>query len=202
MTGTTLKSTASLALHQVDIVRGDRRLLAELTLTLKTPQVLWVEGGNGIGKTSLLRTCAGLTKPDSGGVEWRQYGQPVSASMVTGYLSAEPTAKPTLSLIEDAALWGAQDMLNKVGLSAHLKTRTERLSTGQMKRLALAKLLAANKPIWVLDEPLAGLDVQGRSLVADLLCAHVGQGGLALIASHAPLHLTDTAQQRLKLDAS
>lgn len=186
-----------LKLNGVDVVRGGRVLISDLSLTLDRPQVLWVEGGNGIGKTSLLRTCAGLSRPDAGKISWFVDAAPVAAPECVAFLPASGYAKPGLSAQEEAALWGAD--LNTVGLSAHAETRTEKLSTGQIKRLSLANLIAAKKPIWILDEPLAGLDAAGRVEIAQYLTRHVEAGRMALIASHAPIPIKNIFTQRLTL---
>lgn len=187
----------TLQLSDIEIVRGHCTLVSGLSLTLNTPQLLWVEGGNGIGKTSLLRTCAGLSRPSSGTVSWAMNGIASEAPKCVSFLPAMPYAKSGLSVQEEAALWGAD--LSHVSMIEHAMTRTERLSTGQAKRLSLAKLMTKNKPIWILDEPLAGLDEAGRSFVADCLAKHVSNGGIALVASHAPISVDHVKTRRLSL---
>jgi len=189
--------TATLSLNQIDITRGDRKLISDLTLTLSGPKLLWVEGGNGIGKTSLLRTCAGLSRPASGGVIWSIEGTAVTAPEVIAFLPSSGYAKAGLTAREDAEFWEAE--LVSTDLTAQAFTSTEKLSTGQSKRLDFAKLLSANKPVWILDEPLAGLDSAGRSLVAEHLRNHVTSGGLAIVASHAAIPVKDIPTQRLTL---
>jgi heme exporter protein A len=200
--GDPVTATVSLRLDDISIVRGDRTLISALSIYLDRPQVLWVEGGNGVGKTSLLRTSAGLSKPEAGQVSWQLNEQTVTAPEVVAWLPTEPQGKPTLNLGEDATFWGASRALETLELLDHVKTPTERLSTGQSKRLALAKLIASDKPLWILDEPLAGLDAEGRERVAGLLRDHVRCGGIALVASHAPIHLPEIHQQRLRLSGT
>lgn len=188
---------ATLKLDAVDIVRGERVLVSDLSILLTGPKLLWVEGGNGIGKTSLLRTCAGLSRPAAGQVTWSSCGQDLTAPRSVAFLPADSYAKAGLRAQEDAAFWSAD--LTSVELSDHMNTPSEKLSTGQSKRLSLAKILATKKPIWILDEPLAGLDKPGRDMVAVYLQGHVKAGGLALVASHAPISVGDIPTQRLVL---
>jgi len=190
--------TATLSLHNVDITRGGRTLISDLTLNLSGPKLLWVAGGNGIGKTSLLRTCAGLSRPTHGDVKWTIANKAVAAPEVISFLPTDSYAKSGLRTAEDAKFWSAD--LSSVNMSACEHIATDKLSTGQAKRLSFAKTLSADKPIWILDEPLAGLDASGRELIASYLQRHVRAGGLALVASHAPIQVGDIPTQRLTLE--
>jgi len=187
----------TLWLEDVSIERGGKPLVSNLSLELSGPNLLWVVGANGIGKTSLLRTCAGLSQTASGVVTWQVDGTRASASELVSFLPAESYAKPGLKAREEAAFWGAD--LNAGKIAKHGETLTQNLSTGQAKRLSLSKLLADKKPIWIMDEPLAGLDANGRDLIATKLQAHVSNGGLALVASHAPIAVEKIPTQRLVL---
>jgi len=192
-----MRETPSIRLDNVSIERGGKSLIADLSLKLSGPKLLWVVGGNGIGKTSLLRTCAGLSRAASGSVQWSLDERPLTAPDLVTFLPSDSYAKPGLLADEDAAFWGAD--LDATHISRHGRTLTQNLSTGQAKRLSFAKLLAREKPIWILDEPLAGLDEDGRSLIAHHLQSHVSAGGLALVASHAPMPVRDIPTQRLVL---
>jgi len=187
----------TLWLKGVSIERGGKPLISNLSLELSGPKLLWVVGGNGIGKTSLLRTCAGLSRPTSGSVGREIDGVDVTAPEAISFLPAESYAKPGLKAREEAAFWSAD--LGAADIGLHGETTTQNLSTGQLKRLSFAKLLAGGKPIWILDEPLAGLDIDGRALIAQHLQDHISGGGLALIASHAPIAVQNVPTQRLVL---
>ena len=192
-----MRTGPTLWLDDVSVERGGKPLISNLSLELSGPKLLWVVGGNGIGKTSLLRTCAGLSHPANGSVRWEIDGANVTAPNAISFLPAERYAKLGLRASEEAAFWGAN--LATTDIVQHAATLTQNLSTGQAKRLSFAKLLADEKPIWILDEPLAGLDADGRNLIAAQLQSHVSAGGLALVASHAPIEVQDIPTQRLVL---
>jgi heme exporter protein A len=192
-----MRGTPSIRLDNVSIERGGKRLISDLSLELSGPKLLWVVGGNGIGKTSLLRTCAGLSRAAHGSVQWAIDDAPMNPPEMISFLPADSYAKPGLLAAEDAAFWSAD--LSTVDISRHGKTLTQNLSTGQAKRLSFAKLISTKKPIWILDEPLAGLDTEGRDLIAKQLQSHVSSGGLALVASHAPMPVENIPTQRLVL---
>jgi len=193
-----MRGTATLILDKISVKRGGTILISDLSLTLSGPKLLWVVGGNGIGKTSLLRTCAGLSRPETGQVSWALGDETVTAPHIISFLPSDSYAKSELKTEEDAKFWNAD--LTLVKIDAHRNTLTQNLSTGQTKRLSFSKLLADKKPIWILDEPLAGLDEAGRNLIAAHLQAHVRAGGLALVASHAPITVEDIPTQRLILE--
>jgi len=192
-----MRETPSIRLNNVAIERGSKRLISNLTLELSGPELLWVVGSNGIGKTSLLRTCAGLSQAAEGTIQWSLNGNATSAPKTVSFLPTHSYAKAGLRTQEEAAFWNAD--LSKTNLSHHRKTLTQDLSTGQAKRLSFATLFGDEKPIWVLDEPLAGLDMEGRQLAANLLQIHVNSGGLALVASHTPIPVQNIPTQKLVL---
>lgn len=92
-----------------------------------------------------------------------------------------------------------RDLLGDLGLKDAINTRTEHLSAGQSRRLALAKLIAAQRPVWIMDEPLAGLDTAGCDLTSKCVAAHLDRGGIALIASHNPSHISAQSVRRLTI---
>jgi heme exporter protein A len=167
--------------------RGDRLLFRGLSLDLASGAACHVTGANGTGKTTLIRALAGLTTPYAGEV--------VRAGEI-GLLDERPALDPDLPLGRALAFWQRVDhctdpsgALMVLGLEPLLDVPVRYLSTGQRKRAALAVLLNRGVPIWLLDEPLSGLDVGVIAQVEALIRLHVNGGGIALIASHQPLDL-------------
>lgn len=160
--------------------RGDRVLFRGLSITLERGQALQVTGANGIGKSSLLRLLAGLLVPLAGVIE---RAGPI------GLIDERPTLDPHLPLGRALDFWAsldgfADEPFDRLGLSDLLDIPVRYLSTGQRKRAAFARLLVQRAPIWLLDEPLNGLDVSGAALTEALVAEHLGAGGICVIASH------------------
>lgn len=169
--------------------RGERVLFRALGFELASGEALQIAGPNGIGKTSLLRMAAGLLRPFAGEVER------------TGDLALldERLALDEHRPLGDAlAFWtrldGRTAEVARFGLDALLDVPVRYLSTGQRKRAALARLAAQGAPIWLLDEPLNGLDVAAVEVVQTLTAEHCARGGIALIASHQPFALPGMKQ--------
>ncbi|PNU01879.1 heme ABC exporter ATP-binding protein CcmA [Novosphingobium guangzhouense] len=168
--------------------RGDRVLFAGLSFTLHGTEALQVAGTNGIGKSSLLRIVAGLAPAFEGGC---------TVQGTIGLLDEKPALDPALPLGRALAFWQALDcpaleggaadtaaQLERLGLSGLLDVPVRYLSTGQKKRAAFARLLSQKAAIWLLDEPLNGLDGQAVELAETLTAEHCAAGGIALVASH------------------
>ena len=174
--------TIRLAATDLACRRGDRLLFRGLTLALGPGEALHVTGANGCGKSSLIRILAGLLRPFAGEVE-----RAGSIALIDERHALDPEAPLCTGLAFWAALDGRDATPAAIGLE-HLRDVPVRyLSTGQKKRAALARLLAQQAPIWLLDEPLNGLDSSGVALVERLVADHLAGGGLAVIASHQPL---------------
>jgi heme exporter protein A len=174
-----------LAANDLACRRGDRLLLSGLSFALGPGEALQLVGANGIGKSSLIRIAAGLLAPFAGSLE-RQGS--------AGLLDERPALDPHRPLGAALAFWqqldGSSDVdLAALGLAELLEVPVRYLSTGQKKRAALARLLGQGAPIWLLDEPLNGLDTKGIALVEQLTAQHCRKGGIALIASHQPFAL-------------
>jgi heme exporter protein A len=169
-----------LAARDLACRRGDRLLFRGLSLALAAGDALQVTGANGIGKSSLLRILAGLLPPFAGSLE-RQG----TAGLIDDRLALDPH----LPLGPALAFWqrmdGAADNdLARLGLSDLTDVPVRYLSTGQKKRAALARLIGQRAPIWLLDEPLNGLDKHAAALAESLAAEHCAGGGICIIASH------------------
>jgi heme exporter protein A len=191
---------SSLAAEKLACARGDRRLFDGLSFRVTAGQALSVEGPNGAGKTSLLRLLAGFLAPSAGRIvitsgETESDDADERGKMI-GWLGHHDGLKPQLTVLEQldffARLYGAKAdaaLLERVGLQRQAELPCRYLSAGQKRRLALARLVASNRPLWLLDEPFAALDTAGQRLVAHLMAAHCGQGGIIIAATHDPLGL-------------
>ncbi|TIX51359.1 heme ABC exporter ATP-binding protein CcmA [Alteraurantiacibacter aquimixticola] len=172
--------------------RGDRILFAGLSLALESGQALQVAGANGMGKSSLIRILAGLLRPFSGEVE-RQGS--------IGLLDEKPALDEHQPLGEALAFWSALDTgsapLDRLGLAPLLDVPVRYLSTGQRKRAAIARLMGQEAQVWLLDEPLNGLDTDAVALTEKLVEDHCAAGGIALIASHQRFELKGMARLEL-----
>jgi heme exporter protein A len=173
--------------------RGERLLFAGLCFALAPGEALHVKGANGIGKSSLLRIVAALLRPTAGKVE---------CSGAIGLIDERPALDTGASLGKARAFWKRidgphEDQLARLGLADLLDVPVAYLSTGQRKRAAFARLIGQGAPVWLLDEPLNGLDSQGAALIEELAAEHCRAGGICLIASHQPFALA--AMARLEL---
>jgi heme exporter protein A len=179
--------------------RGDRLVFAGLSCRVSPGGALIVTGANGSGKSSLLRVLATLLRPAAGNLFWD--GAAVATALpryrtAIHYLGHLDALKPALSPRETLAFWAAQrgagpDQLEPAlaafGLEAIADWPCRWLSAGQRRRVALARLVAAPAPVWLLDEPTAALDRAGEESLFAALAAHRAGGGCALIATHAPI---------------
>ncbi|HWI85963.1 MAG TPA: heme ABC exporter ATP-binding protein CcmA [Sphingomonas sp.] len=184
-------SAALLALEDVGCFRGGRILFEGLSLALRPGQAAIVTGPNGVGKSSLLRICAGLLAPLSGHV-----ARNASAALASEALALDEE----LPLARALHFWARLDgkgtdevgsALAAMGIAALADVPVRLLSTGQRRRGAIARLIAGGAPIWLLDEPANGLDAAALDALAMVLAGHRASGGVVLAASHQPLGLDE-----------
>jgi heme exporter protein A len=187
-------------------VRGDREVFASLDFELQAGETLLVTGPNGAGKSSLLRLVAGLLRPAEGRIALEGGDPDRTIPELAHYLGHLDPLKPALTVAENLDFWAAflgggvrrtDDALAIVGLAELSGLPGAYLSAGQRRRLSIARLLAAPRPLWLLDEPTTTLDAAGQESFADLMRRHLAAGGLILAATHAPLGLDGGRELRL-----
>lgn len=196
--------TALLNAQNLECMRDDRVLFKNLSFYLHEKEVLQIEGANGSGKTSLLRILSGLRQADQGVVSWR--GEEIgkaradyySSMIYIGHLSCLKNDLTTLenihSLLDTRSLGVKPDkienVLRRVGLAGFEDVFGKALSSGQKRRVLLAYLLLAEAQLWILDEPLTALDVEGVALVESMIVKHKEAGGSIIFTTHHGMQLS------------
>lgn len=188
-----------LAANALGCARGGRLVFRGLDFELGAGEALALRGPNGSGKSSLLRLLAGLLPPAEGAVRWN--GEDIAGAREShrariGWLGMQDALKPALGLEENlrfaAALRGAppgaaRRGLDAMGLGALADVPARRLSQGQRRRAAIARVIAEDARLWLLDEPTLALDDEATARLGEALAAHLGRGGLAVVATHVDL---------------
>ena len=195
-----------LSAENLTLERGGRRLFAGLSFSLGAGEALLVTGPNGAGKTSLLRAIAGFLPLAAGRISLAGGAAAASLQEQTHYVGHADALKSALTPRENLAFWGAmlggggepQAALARLGLPHVADFPVRALSAGQKRRVALARLLTAPRPLWLLDEPTSALDAAAQALFAGVMRDHLAGGGLIVAATHAPLGLDGAASMRLE----
>jgi len=178
------------------VSRGERLLFRDLSFGIAPGEALALIGANGAGKTTLLRTLAGFVRPDAGTVAFGDI-EPAEARAYRihwlGHLDGLKTGRRAREELEFQARWAGADAdgiaaaIDGLALAPLLDLEVRKLSAGQRRRLAFARLIAAPRPLWLLDEPFAPLDTRWRAALGRLMQAHLDTGGAILAAVHDPL---------------
>ena len=193
--------------------RGEHCLFTDLSFALRSGELMQVQGTNGKGKTTLLRTLCGYLQPDAGEIRWcgknvRKDSEQFFAEIF--YLGHHNAIKDELTALENlcisAGLAGYQidqqtalDALRRMGLRGREYLPVKVLSQGQRRRVALARLLVEEARLWILDEPLTALDVGAVELMQELIGEQLSKGGAVIFTTHQPLTVSDVEMRRLAL---
>lgn len=184
-----------LSFDGVSCQRGGRMLFEKLGFTLEPGDAAVVSGPNGIGKSSLLRLAAGLLDPAGGTI--RREGRMALADEALA-LDRQLSLTKALQFWADIDGGSVHDALKAVSLDHLGQVPVRMLSTGQRKRAVLARVIASEADIWLLDEPGNGLDLASLSALASVVADHRLRGGIVLAASHQPLGIEDALDIRLE----
>jgi heme exporter protein A len=184
-----------LRFDQVSCLRGGRLLFSDLDLALRPGEALVVAGPNGVGKTSLIRLAAGLLSPLSGTVAREA---PMALADEASALDERLTLRRALAFWARLDGHGPDRAMALMGLAHLIDVPVRMLSTGQRKRATIARVIAGEAPLWLLDEPANGLDSDGARLLADAIDVHCRAGGAVLAASHLPLGIEGATTLRLE----
>ena len=184
-----------LAAHGLAFARNEEPVFGPLDFAVDAGEALLVQGGNGVGKTTLLRVLAGLLRADAGQVLVQ--GKPASPELrarAVAYLGHLPALKGELTVLENldflCGLHGRREgqrieaALEITGMAGYEDAPARQLSAGQKKRVTLARMWLSPAPLWLLDEPYANLDLDGINLVNRMISAHLRDGGAALVTTH------------------
>jgi heme exporter protein A len=211
------------SIEQLAVERGGQMIVSGVDLTIEAGRVLQIHGANGSGKTTLLSALAGLLPLARGRVYWR--GDDVRIAprrfrhelAFVGHSNGVSDDLTVQENIRFSALLGGADaagrdtraatsredeVLEQAGLIALRHTRLNRLSQGQRRRVALARLLLSRKPLWLLDEPADALDASATDWLTACIGAHLGEGGIVALTTHRPLESDAARTRHLYLNGS
>ncbi|MDH3646058.1 MAG: cytochrome c biogenesis heme-transporting ATPase CcmA [Gammaproteobacteria bacterium] len=185
-----------LAVEALELWRGDRRLVLDLSFAAGAGTLVRIAGQNGSGKTTLLRAVCGLTHAESGNIKWRGsdiYRDLDSYHADLAWLGHRDGLRPELSAQENLAIHrrlagrsadSVVDDLEAAGIAHLAKLPIRSLSAGQKRRVALTRIINSGTQLWLLDEPFANLDTQGQQWGIEQLQRHVAGGGICVLSTH------------------
>lgn len=187
-----IKKEIKIEINGLSVSRGNQLLFENLSSTITNHDIVLVRGDNGIGKTSLLEAISGLLAYSSGDIKIFISKHRTSSKNLIAYQPSSSYCKTLLTTKEELSFWAniynnssvVDDILKFVKLQSAFNLQTQNLSTGQRKRLEIAKVIVTQKPVWIFDEPYAGMDDNGVELIDTVLKDHVSRGGIAILASH------------------
>ena len=192
---------ATLSVTDLTLTRGERTLFRALSFAMAAGEAVALTGANGAGKTSLLRAVAGFIRPETGEIAFRDAdAEPIEADLarahevhLLGHLDGLKGQRTAGAELMFQSQWlghshhGIDEAIETLGLKPLLDLEVRKLSAGQRRRLALARLIGSPRALWLLDEPLSPLDAKWREVVGGMMARHLAGGGLILAAVHDPL---------------
>jgi len=185
----------NLQINFLELYRNDDRIFSEISFDLSERQHLLISGANGTGKTSLLRVICGLTAPTGGTILWNQlatnnidcrYYEHLAYLGHKNALIPELTVRENLEYTFEGnrSMNRTSSILEAFGLNKYLDQFAEKLSNGQIRKIALSRILLSEKTLWILDEPIANLDTSGTQFLLAEMQAHLDQGGMLITTSN------------------
>ncbi|CAF2039757.1 hypothetical protein BRARA_I01398 [Brassica rapa] len=202
--------TPRLLLKNVSCMRNAQQILRHVNVSLHDGGALVLTGTNGSGKSTFLRMLAGFSKPSAGEILWNghditQSGIFQQYKLQLNWISLKDAIKERFTVLDNVQwfellenkIGKAQPALELMGLGRLVKEKSRMLSMGQRKRLQLARLLAIDRPIWLLDEPSVALDDEGVRLLEFVIGEHRKKGGIVIVATHLPIEIEDALILRL-----
>lgn len=193
--------THKLSGDNLTLIRGERCLFQDLSFALESGGLLILEGRNGCGKTSLIRAIAGMLSLEEGTIFWDEVPVEKQRQAFHGnlvWLAHRTGLKGDLTLVENLGFERSlrahanrdqEEIYERLGVSRLKKLILRSLSAGQQRRVALARMLLADVPLWFMDEPFTNLDREGRALVMDLVEEHCATGGMCVMAAHQDVEI-------------
>ncbi|KAF8393062.1 hypothetical protein HHK36_021303 [Tetracentron sinense] len=197
-------------LNNVSCLRNAQQVLRNINVSIHDGGALVLTGVNGSGKSTFLRMLAGFSRPSAGEILWN--GHDVTDSGVfhdyklqLNWLSLKNAIREKFTVLDNVQMFEvlegkfgkSMDALELMGLGRLANEKARMLSMGQRKRVQLARLLALDRPIWLLDEPSVALDAEGVKLLEYIIAEHRRKGGIVFVATHLPIEIEDAMFLRL-----
>ena len=195
-----------LIVENLTVRRGSREVIGGLSFRLAAGEGLLLTGPNGAGKTTLIRTIAGLLRPDAGKVQLEGAEEDTDIGQHCHLIGHQNGVKASLTVAENLRFWAqflgeggaaVEPALERLNLASIEDLPAGYLSAGQKRRLGLARLLVAKRPLWLLDEPTVSLDAASSAVLVAIVAEHIATGGMAIAATHIPLGIAAMRELRL-----